>query len=250
MCFLLWSNIFAQICHQLRVAFQYGHGDDQFEEISQVVPWLELAFDQGQDLYAPQHVGGGRLPQFTMQQQQQLSSSSQLQPRLFKTHAWQLHCPARFHKVIVGVRDPIDVVMSFYYFFQGWFFPSDPNDKDWLSLEEFVRHFWLARGTPASKMENASYFVHLMSWYQAHVQQLEQQSDQQVPKQQILFVFYEDLKDNLEEQVRRIASFLSTDEVRTMLQLGSFDATILIMIVTRWNFSKICSITLPTWTTT
>jgi len=46
-----------------------------FREISEVVPWLELAFDQGQNLYDPQwgHEDGA--------------------PRLFKTHAWEAHCP-------------------------------------------------------------------------------------------------------------------------------------------------------------
>lgn len=41
----------------------------------QVVPWLELAFDQGQDLDAPQY------------------GDSEGLPRLFKTHAWEGHCP-------------------------------------------------------------------------------------------------------------------------------------------------------------
>ena len=41
----------------------------------QVVPWLELAHDQGQDLYAPQYGEAEGLP------------------RLFKTHAWEGHCP-------------------------------------------------------------------------------------------------------------------------------------------------------------
>jgi len=46
-----------------------------FQEISETVPWLELAFDQGQNLHDPQwgHEDG--------------------LPRLFKTHAWEKHCP-------------------------------------------------------------------------------------------------------------------------------------------------------------
>jgi hypothetical protein len=54
-----------QICHQLRTG-----GDMEFEEISQVVPWIELARDQGQDLEAEQVVP----------------------PRCFKTHCWYGHC--------------------------------------------------------------------------------------------------------------------------------------------------------------
>ena len=35
-----------------------------------------------------------------------------------------------------------------------------------MSLDEFVRGFWLARGVPESKMQNASYFHHLLSWWE------------------------------------------------------------------------------------
>ena len=55
-----------QICHQLRTG-----GDMEFEEISQVVPWIELEHDQGQDLEAEQVAP----------------------PRCFKTHCWYDHCP-------------------------------------------------------------------------------------------------------------------------------------------------------------
>jgi len=53
-----------QICHQLRT-----NGDMSFEEISNVVPWLETCEDIGID------VNG-----------EQVTS-----PRLFKTHAWRPH---------------------------------------------------------------------------------------------------------------------------------------------------------------
>jgi hypothetical protein len=46
-----------------------------FQEISEVVPWLELAYDQGQNLYDAQW------------------GESDGVPRLFKTHAWEPHCP-------------------------------------------------------------------------------------------------------------------------------------------------------------
>jgi hypothetical protein len=54
-----------QICHQLRTG-----GDMEFEEISQVVPWIELARDQGQDLEAEQVAP----------------------PRCFKMHCWYDRC--------------------------------------------------------------------------------------------------------------------------------------------------------------
>lgn len=171
-----------------------------FNEISEVVPWLELAYDQGQDLRAPQpfeaETGG---------------------MRVFKSHAWERHCP-KGCKYIVVVRDPCDVALSFFNFFQGWFF--EPGD---LSVDAFVQEvrnrseaskpyyfltlslsrfaqFWLRRGVPDSKMQNASFFHHLLSWYT-------KRNDNDT-----LFLFFEDLKDDLPSQVRRIAKFISNDK--------------------------------------
>jgi Sulfotransferase domain len=167
-----------QICHQIRCAANYRESAMEFEEISAVVPWLELAFDLGQDVTIPQSPDLGR---------------DEL-PRLFKTHCWYHHCP-RFPKTIVVFRDPCDVLLSFYRFFEGWFF--EPGSID---IETFADEFWLARGLPQSKMQNASYFYHLISWY-------ERREDTST----VLIVFYEDLLDDLEGQVRRIARFLSND---------------------------------------
>lgn len=162
-----------QICHQLR-----SNGDMTFGEISEVVPWLELAHDQGQNLEDSQYGHDSEMP------------------RLFKTHAWEDHCP-KFPKTIVVLRDPYDVVASFYKFFEDWFF--NPGT---ISVETFAENFWLARGVPSNRMENASYFVHLVSWYK-------RKDDDNV-----LIVFFEDLKEDLASQVRRVAEFLSTDELR------------------------------------
>ena len=154
-----------------------------FEEISEVVPWLELAHDVGQDLEAPQYGHDNDLP------------------RIFKTHAWEEHCPP-FPKVIVVLRNPEDVLLSFYNFFEGWFF--EPGS---ISLDAFANEFWLARGVPASRMQNASYFIHLISWYK-------RKDDPGV-----LILFFEDLKDDLRVQVQRVAQHISADKVRS---LGDF----------------------------
>lgn len=161
-----------QICHQIRAA-DHG-GDTSFNEIGEVVPWLELAQDQGQDLESRQY------------------GEKDGKPRLFKTHAWEEHCP-RFPKTIVVVRNPYDVLVSFYRFFEDWFFEAGS-----LPLDAFAEEFWLARDRPTSRMQNASYFVHLTSWY-------ERRDDKGV-----LFVFFEDMKENLENEVQRVAGFLST----------------------------------------
>jgi hypothetical protein len=185
-----------QICHQLRSAD--AGGDMSFGEISQVVPWLELAVDLGQDLEAAQY------------------GDANGKPRFFKSHAWERDCP-KFQKTIVCFRDPCDVVLSFYHFFEDWFF-----EKGTLGLDRFANEFWLKRGTPPSKMQNASYFVFLTSW-------LARRDDPNV-----LLLFYEDLKEDLQGQVRRIARFVSTEK-------HQFDTEDVVKLATErstWTFMK------------
>lgn len=148
-----------------------------FNEISSVVPWLELAADQGQDLGAPQY------------------GAEQKCPRIFKSHCWERDCP-KFPKTIVVIRRPEDVVVSFYSFFEDWFFESGSID-----LDSFAREFWLGRGVPPTKMQNASYFEHLVSFYKRR------------DDPSVLHVCFEDLLDDLEGQVRRVARFISTEKV-------------------------------------
>lgn len=100
-------------------------------------------------------------------------------------------------KTIVVLRDPYDVVVSFFKFFEGWFF-----EEGTIPIDDFAREFWLARGVPTSRMNNASYFVHLTSWYE-----LRDADD-------VLIIFFEDLKADLEKQIKRVAKFISTDKVR------------------------------------
>lgn len=152
-----------QICHQLRTG-----GDMDFEEISEVVPWIELAHDIGQDLGAPQRAA----------------------PRCFKTHAWYPHCP-KGGKYIVVVRNPPDVALSFYNFFEGWFF--EPGE---VEIDPFVREFWLSRGAPESRMSNASFFDHFLSWWSRRLEP------------DVLFLFYEDLKEDLPGSVAAVARFM------------------------------------------
>jgi len=99
-----------QLLHALRTG-----GDLAFEEITQVVPWIEMAYDM--DI--------------------ELDQAQRAQPRLFKTHnnghdAWG-GC-----RYIFLVRDPRDVLVSFHRFFEGWLF--EPGSID---LETFAREFFL-----------------------------------------------------------------------------------------------------------
>ncbi|EDQ92076.1 uncharacterized protein MONBRDRAFT_22879 [Monosiga brevicollis MX1] len=170
-----------QICHQLRTG-----GSMDFDEISEVVPWIELAHDLDHPLDAPQVAA----------------------PRVYKTHCWYDHCP-KGGKYIVVVRHPEDVALSFFNFFQGWYF--EPGEID---ITTFLREFWLKRGEPASRMQNASYHHHLTSWYHHRLDD------------NVLWVFFEDMKEHLEETVRRVDRFLGLhspdDVIQTAVEHSSF----------------------------
>ncbi len=85
-----------QICHQLRT-----RGDETFEEISNVIPWMETCEDIGIDVDGEQVAA----------------------PRVFKTHAWKGHLNfSKDAKYIVITRNPEDSAVSFYNFLNGWFF--------------------------------------------------------------------------------------------------------------------------------
>lgn len=166
------TTMMQTMAHALRTG-----GDGSFGEISEegVVPFVELAKDCDIDLDAQQP-----------------------RPRLYKTHCWQPHCP-KGARYIVVVRDPLDVAVSFYSFFNGWFFQPDEG----ISLDDFVAEFVLARGEPASDMQNASYWHHLTSWWP-------RRNDADV-----LFLAYEDIVADKERAVRRVADFILPDSVKS-----------------------------------
>jgi hypothetical protein len=95
-----------QIVHGLRT-----RGSMDFDEISRVVPWINMAHDMGIDIYAPQAAN----------------------PKAFKTHS-KLNEVPKGGKYIVVVRDPCDALVSDYHFMGEMFF-----DKNSVNLEEFAR---------------------------------------------------------------------------------------------------------------
>jgi hypothetical protein len=114
-----------QIMHCLR-----SNGDMDFDEISVVVPWLEVAFDMGINLDA-----------------------CQINPRLFKSHLTAEEVP-RGAKYIIIFRDPGKVLLSYYKFMEGWFFEPDS-----ISLEEFAEVGFFN----TSGFDN--YWHHLKTWW-------------------------------------------------------------------------------------
>ena len=86
-----------QIVHGLRTG-----GDMDFGEITEVIPWIELAYDLGLDPEAPQKAT----------------------PRAFKSHLRWDEIP-KGGRYIVVMRHPVDAFLSLFRFMEGWFFETD-----------------------------------------------------------------------------------------------------------------------------
>ena len=99
-----------QIVHGLRT-----RGSMDFDEITRVVLWINMAYDMGMDIYAPQVA----------------------QPRAFKTHSTLDEAP-KGGKYIVIVRDPKDALLSHYRFFEDFFF-----EKGAIDIETFAREHYI-----------------------------------------------------------------------------------------------------------
>ncbi len=83
-----------------------------------------------------------------------------------------------------------------------------------ISLHELVKDIVLVAGAPKNKMERGSYFVHLLSWW-------EHRNDSNV-----LFLFYEDMKDDLERVVRMVAAFIGIQDeerIKNAVEMSSFE---------------------------
>ncbi|MFY0692743.1 MAG: sulfotransferase domain-containing protein [Paracoccaceae bacterium] len=117
-----------QIAHGLRT-----RGSMDFEEISNVTPWIELAFELGIDLDATQVA----------------------EPRVFKSHLNWRDVPKNA-RYIVSFRDPSDAFISIYRFFEGFMFEPGTIDMD-----TFFR--WR---NPTAEMGERGYWHHLASWWE------------------------------------------------------------------------------------
>ncbi len=150
-----------QIAHGLRT-----RGSMDFEEITEVTPWIEAAKDIGWDLDAPQVA----------------------EPRVFKSHLdW--HEIPKGGRYICSFRNPVDAHISFYRFFEGWFF--EPGS---ISIDEMV--YWRY---PPEKASHRSYWQSLISWWE------------QRHNPDVLLLCYEDMQADLPAAVRRIAAFMQIE---------------------------------------
>ena len=155
-------------------------GDMDFGEITDVVPWLETSLDMGVDLRARQKAW----------------------PQAFKSHQDWDSVPKGARYIYV-IRDPKDVAISFYHFFEGWLF--EPGTID---LKTFVEEF-LLDGT-----RSGSYAGHLTSWW---------------PKRNdadTLMLCFEDIVPNLRQAVERVARFCSIDADDATVDIATAQAGI------------------------
>jgi hypothetical protein len=152
------TTLIQQIAHGLRT-----RGSMEFDEITAVTPWIEIASDVGWDLEEPQEV----------------------EPRLFKSHlSW--HEIPKGCRYICSIRHYHQAIVSFYRFFEGWFF--EPGT---ISLEELVSWRW-----PRDEMGEKGYWYHLSSWWA------------QRDKEYVLLLCFEDLVADLPGAVQKIAHFM------------------------------------------
>lgn len=117
-----------QIVHGLRT-----RGSMDFEEITDVTPWIEIARDIGVDPTADQVA----------------------QPRAFKSHLPWDRIP-KGGRYIVVFRDPQDACLSLYKFFKGWFFEAGA-----IPFDVFARDYYLHRP------DDNNYWHHTATWWEA-----------------------------------------------------------------------------------
>ncbi len=173
-----------QILHQLRTG-----GDDQFQSIDDVVPWLELPRD-------------GRHWREVLADYEMLTS-----PRLFKTHCTYEQTPGTdTARIILTSRDPRDCCISFYHHkinmtdaAKARMGITDPENFD-----EFLDG-WLSF---------ASWYRNVNSWWPHR------------NNDNVLWLRYEDLKTDFDTAIDQILNFLDwkiTDTQREkVLELTSF----------------------------
>jgi len=123
------TTLMQQMFHQLRTA-SVG-GDMDFDDISRVVPWDDVAYLIDFDMTAPQRA----------------------LPRGFKSHREYERLP-HGQRYVVTLRDPKETFVSFYRFINGWHL-----ERDAVSMEDFMP-LWLGGGPGG-----CDYFTHLLSWY-------------------------------------------------------------------------------------
>lgn len=100
-----------------------------------------------------------------------------------------------------SLRNPLDAFVSHYKFFNGWFF-----EKDEIPVDEFIVELMCKRGIPPSKLQFASYWHHLISWYPRR------------HDENVLWMHYEDMIEDLSGCIDIISTFLGIGADDTALK--------------------------------
>lgn len=119
-----------QLVHGLR-----SQGDMNLDDVSQVIPWVEMAHYAGLDLAAPQP---GDF-------------------HAFKSHLSWTKIP-KGGRYIVSCRDPKEALVALYNFVNGCWWETNS-----VSLTEFARAFYLKY---QGDHWDGSYWGHLVSWWE------------------------------------------------------------------------------------
>jgi aryl sulfotransferase len=153
---------------------------------------------------------------------------SQTHRRCLKTHLPVDGIGMRANsKFLVLGRDPRDVFISLWNHYKNYSdnFYNDVNNKDGLvgpplekcpeTIEEFW-NLWLTKGAFPWQSEGYphwSYFENIQQWWELRNQD------------NVLLVHYDDLKENLEKEIKKISSFLNIEcnDIDKIASLVSFN---------------------------
>ncbi|KAM4854656.1 sulfotransferase 1E1-like [Thomomys bottae] len=134
-----------------------------------------------------------RVPYLECRKEEKLNGVKQLEemdsPRIVKTHLppsllpvsfWENNC-----KMIYVGRNAKDVAVSYYYFFLMVTEYPDPE-----SFPKFVEHFM------DGQVPYGSWYDHVKAWWEKR------------NNPQLLFIFYEDMKEDIRKEVMKLINFL------------------------------------------
>ncbi len=162
-----------QIVHGLR-----SGGDMDFDDISRISPWIEVADALGVDLDADQG----------------------WEPRVFKSH-YNHHAVPKGCRYIVSFREPHEVMVSYYRFYEGWLF--EPGT---VSLDEYV-------GFHLDRSKSKDYWTHIESWWAMR------------DDPSVLVLSYELMREDLRAHVALVADFLGIEADDALIDLVTHQAT-------------------------